>query len=354
MKHYTIPFFIPHKGCPFQCVFCDQNNITGQKSIKPDEVSGKIDLYLSTIDPRNADIEVGFFGGTFTGIDQKDQLAFLGPVQKYVKKGIIKGIRLSTRPDFIDKRKLSFLKDQSVKCIELGVQSISDRVLQASKRGYTSKDVKRASSMIKDLGFVLGHQMMLGLPLSDWADEYLTAKTAKDLGVQEVRIYPTLVIKNTELADRWVNKQYVPLSEAEAVERSAKLILYFGSNGIKVIKCGLHPSEGLLSGEDMLDGPFHTAFGFKVESRVFSFMLKYIQNNIVAGNRENSFLLYNPKDEAALLGFEKENVPLISDICRKENLKKNDDAIRGQIELNYSGKSVTVDRNIVAGTIFDP
>ena len=265
--HYTIPFFIPHKGCPHQCIFCDQDKITGEEGLKPSEVSGKIKTYLSTMPSRKKHVEVGFFGGTFTGLPLDSQEKYLKPVRTFIEKGDIQGIRLSTRPDFIDEEKVSFLKKHGVTCIELGVQSMSDKVLEAAKRGHTARDVESASKIILKEGMLLVHQIMVGLPQSGLEEELHTAKRAKELGAKQVRIYPVIVMKGTQLARLWQDKKYFPLKEEEAVERSAKLISYFNENDIKVIRCGLHPSEGLLTGEEYLAGPFHPAFGQKAREK---------------------------------------------------------------------------------------
>lgn len=268
MKHFTIPFFIPHKGCTHLCIFCDQNKITGEQVPDPDEVSPKIEKYLSTMPTSGAHIEVGFFGGSFTGLTQDVQKRFFDPVKPFIKEGRIHGMRLSTRPDLIDKKIVSFLKDNGVTCIELGVQSMDDKVLAASKRGHSAKDAERASKIILEEGIELGHQMMLGLPLSGFSEELFTAGRIKELGAKQVRIYPVLVIKGTHLAALWEKGDYEPLSMEEALERAARLIQYFESGGIKVIRCGLHPSDGLASGEEYLAGPFHPSFGQMAREKI--------------------------------------------------------------------------------------
>ena len=306
MKHYTIPFFIPHEGCPHQCVFCNQKNITEKDTVKPEEVTPRIEEYLSTMFLEDdVEVEVGFFGGSFTGIPLDLQESYLNPVQGYIERGLVKGIRLSTRPDFITEDILDFLKKHHVNAIELGVQSMSDDVLRASKRGHTSKDTENASLLIKDKGFILGHQMMLGLPASRREDEYYTARCAKRLGAIQVRIYPLVIMKGTPLAE----KKHNALTEEEAIDTSARLIVYFGVNNIKVIRCGLHPSEGLLSGENIVGGPFHEAFGLKVRSKVFSFLLEHLGEKETQGARH---VLFNYKDEAAFFGFKQENKPMIA------------------------------------------
>ncbi len=205
MKHYTISFFILHEGCPNQCIFCNQNRITGRSKVRPVDVSKKIESYLGTMDLDVSKVEVGFFGGSFTALDRKYQDSLLEPVQEYVAKKQISGIRLSTRPDYINEDILLYLKKKHVSCIELGVQSFSNSVLETCKRGHTAEDVVKASRSILERDMILGHQMMVGLPGSLEKDEYRTALKVKEAGAVEVRIYPVLVISGTELADLWAS-----------------------------------------------------------------------------------------------------------------------------------------------------
>ncbi len=345
-KHYTIPFFILHKGCPFKCIFCDQNSITGQDMIKPEDVEKGIEEYLSTIPPSAERIEVGFFGGTFTGLDPELQKEFLRPVQKYIRKGIIKGIRLSTRPDYINKETLKMLKEYSVTCIELGVQSASDKVLLAAKRGHTAEDTERASGMILNEGFILAHQIMLGLPGSNREEEFHAAKRCKELGAKEVRIYPVIVIKDTELADLWREEKYEPLDEEEALYRTAIIMLYLQANDIKVIRCGLHPSEGLIGGSGFLAGPFHPAFRQKAESLIYSFVLEALL-------REQSLIdriSFNPDDEGAFFGFKGKNSGLIKSLFRPREVILNRDVNipKGSLYVWRNGKIEMLDRKSIA------
>lgn len=326
-KHYTIPFFVTHKGCTHKCVFCDQKSITGQASVKPAEIKGKMEKYIETI-PEHAVIEVGFFGGSFTGIPKDEQKKLLEPVLPFIENGSVEGIRISTRPDLINSDILRFLGDLGVTCIELGVQSMSDKVLKRSKRGHTAEDVVKASRLIMESHFRLGHQMMLGLPESTFRDEFHTAKMAKELGATQVRIYPVLVIKNTELAKWWRDKKYSPLTEDEAVERSARLISYFNSNGMTVLRCGLHPSEELSGGASLLAGPFHTSFRQKAESRIFAWMLERLLEDRAKKIAKISF---NPDDEGAFHGFGGSNSSILEKVAsgRKDIFAKSAKVPRG-------------------------
>jgi histone acetyltransferase (RNA polymerase elongator complex component) len=270
MKHYTIPFFIPHRGCPHKCVFCDQRGITSEEGGRlPSslEISEKIEKYLATMPASGTYVQVGFFGGSFTGIPYGDQIRLLSPVKKFLNDGRVKGIRLSTRPDMIDREKVDLLVSQGVKCVELGVQSMRGEVLDASGRGHTPEHTVNASHLILERGLTLAHQIMLGLPLSTYEKELFTAQKAVDLGASQVRIYPVVVIEGTELAEMWRRKDYKALEMDEAVDRAAKLISLFNKAGVRVIRCGLHPSEGLIGGDKHLAGPFHPAFGHLARER---------------------------------------------------------------------------------------
>ncbi|HNX90826.1 MAG TPA: radical SAM protein [Candidatus Omnitrophota bacterium] len=347
--HYVIPFFIVHKGCPYQCVFCDQKKITGRLDHGDLDIPGTIEKHLSTISSGDVSVEVGFFGGTFTGLTGDEQAALLDKVEPFIKNGRVHGIRLSTRPDLITSDDLVMLKSHNVKSIELGVQSMSEKVLAKVKRGYTAETVRAASRLIKQNGFRLGHQMMVGLPDSFMEDEMLTAREAAALGADEVRIYPSIVIDNTELADWWRRGEYVPLSEQEAVARCVKLLLFFEKNGIKVLRVGLHPSESLSADGGYLAGPFHPAFRQKVESRIFGLMLEEALNS---GDNVRE-VLYSPEDEAVVFGFNGENSEKIKKLTGKNGvtIKKSSDVRRGTIIMRTESGAITIDKISIAGKI---
>ena len=199
-RKYVIPIFVPHLGCPNDCIFCNQKSISGQKTnMTKEKAKDIIDNYLKSIKVQNSQIEIAFYGGSFTAIDEKIQNELLELANTYIKEGKVESIRISTRPDYITKEILKRLKKYNVKTIELGVQSASDYILKRSNRGHTFEDVKKASKLIRWNGFILGHQMMVGLPESTRKDEIETAKKLIKLKPKMVRIYPVLVVKNTKL-----------------------------------------------------------------------------------------------------------------------------------------------------------
>ncbi|MEI7810933.1 MAG: radical SAM protein [Ignavibacteria bacterium] len=260
-KHFTIPIFIPGLACPFQCVFCNQKEISGHLKIpEPDEITGLIERYLHTIDNKKSAVEIGFFGGNFTGVSVSEQEKLLKIANVYIDKGLVSSIRISTRPDYISPEILRFLKSYNVGTIELGAQSLDDDVLRLSGRGHKALDVVKASEMITSPGFSLGLQMMTGLPGDTLEKSIYTARKIISLGADNTRIYPALVIKNTKLEEMYLSGKYKPLNLDEAVLWSKELFKIFEEGRVNIIRAGLHPSEGLLSGESLVAGPFHVSF----------------------------------------------------------------------------------------------
>lgn len=269
-KHFTIPIFVPELACPNRCVFCNQHSISGcHQQPEPDEVREIILQHLKTIPEKDSHIEIGFFGGSFTGIEPELQALYLDVARSFLYAGRIHGIRLSTRPDYIDADALKLLKSYGVTTIELGAQSLDDEVLMLSGRGHTVRDVEKATALIREAGFKLGLQMMTGLP-GDTPEKALeTARRIVELGAVCTRIYPTLVIRGTELEKRWRAGVYSPQSLDEAVVLAARLLEIFREAGVEVIRVGLHPSEDLLVGNDLLAGPFHPNFRELAETLIW-------------------------------------------------------------------------------------
>lgn len=243
-KEYVIPVFVPHLGCPNDCIFCNQKSISGQKkNITKEEAKKTIEDYLDNIKDKDGKKEIAFFGGSFTGIDENIQEDLLQVAYEYIKNGQVDSIRISTRPDYINKEILKRLKKYKVKTIELGVQSANDYILKRANRGHDFKDVVKASKLIRWYGFNLGHQMMVGLPESTRNDEINTAKALIKLKPKMVRIYPVLVIRGTRLEQEYNEGIYEALTVVQAVETCKQLVRMFANKKIQVIRVGLQNTE---------------------------------------------------------------------------------------------------------------
>lgn len=316
MKHFTIPIFVPELACPNRCVFCNQYSISGcPKQPEPKEVRQIILQHLKTLPEKDSHIEIGFFGGSFTGIEPELQEKYLSIAHKFFIGGRIHGIRLSTRPDYINPEALNLLKNYGVTTIELGAQSLNDEVLQLSGRGHTVADVEKASELIISAGFKLGLQMMTGLPGDTPEKSIQTAHRIVELGATCTRIYPTLVIRGTELEQRWRNGEYQPQSLDEAIELTARLLAIFKNGGVEVIRVGLHPSEGLLDGSELLAGPFHPSFRELVETHIWKQKLMQLFQQ---HKPETSIKIPVPAEELRFaIGFDSSNRKMLEEYFSK-------------------------------------
>ncbi len=302
MKHYNIPIFISHFGCPNSCVFCNQKKINGRETdVTMEDLRNTIEMYLETL-PKNSKKEVAFFGGTFTGISMGLQKEYLETAYEYIKKGEIDGIRLSTRPDCINYEIVKQLKKYGVTTVELGVQSLDEEVLIATERYYPVRVVEEACKILKEYGIKLGIQLMVGLPKSTFDSDYETAKKVLEMKPDMVRIYPTLVIKNTKMEQMFYQKEYIPLSLEEAIERTKKIMALLESNGINIIRVGLQPSEDLREDGVVLGGPFHPAFRELVETEIYHNFFK----KIIEKEKELN-IIANEKSISKLVGIKKAN-----------------------------------------------
>ena len=260
---------MPEEACPNRCVFCNQYKISGSyKMPSIAEVEDKILTYLKTFKPESR-IEIAFFGGNFTGIDISIQKQFLDVAQRFIEIGSVQGIRLSTRPDYIDKSRMDFLSQYKISCIELGAQSMDDEVLTLAGRGHSADDIAKASDLINSYRIEFGLQMMIGLPGDNAQKSLKTAEEIVRLGAKSTRIYPALVIENTKLAEMFRNGEYKPLSLEEAINNAKQLVLVFENANVKILRMGLHPSEELNNEKSLLAGPFHPAFGQLVYSDIW-------------------------------------------------------------------------------------
>lgn len=300
MKKGNISIFVPHLGCPCACSFCNQKTITGKQE-QPTVQTVK-DAVETALKRKNFEYEIAFFGGSFTAIEKDYMIELLQSAYEYVKNGSVKGIRISTRPDCIDAEILEILKSYGVTSIELGAQSMDDEVLLVNRRGHTAQDVADASSLIKSYGFELGLQMMTGLYKDTQEKAIETAKKIIDIKPDTLRIYPTVVLKGTYLAELYEKEKYKPLNADESAELVSILVPMFEDAGIKIIRLGLHSSEDIK--KNMLAGGFHDSFGELVKSKI-------MLNKILALPEGDYQIFVNPRSLSKLKGNNKSNIYLL-------------------------------------------
>lgn len=315
MRKSNISIFVPHIGCPQKCSFCNQNTITGQtKAPSPQDVASTVQTALDSNKDNKYEYEIAFFGGSFTAVDRDYMISLLEAAYPYVKNGSVTGIRVSTRPDFIDGEVLSVLKKYGVSSIELGAQNMNDKVLSANLRGHTSADVKNAAALIKKSGFELGLQMMTDLYMSNRGLDFATAREFVKLKPKTVRIYPTVVLKDTYLARLYESGKYKPSSLKKTVALCAELTELFEENGIDVIRVGLHSSADIK--ENMLAGGYHECLGELVVSKM---MLNRIMQ-LPPGRHE---VYINEKSISKLLGNKKSNLAALDEAGYVIDIKYN-------------------------------
>ena len=361
-KHVNIPVFISHEGCPNDCVFCNQRKITAKaNAMTLEEIAEQIETYSSTLDDKTF-IELAFFGGSFTGIDARLQEKYLKLAAEYKKSGKIHAIRLSTRPDYITTEILERLKLYLVDTIELGVQSLHDEVLDASNRGHQVLDVYKAVNLIKVYGFHLGIQLMVGLPGDTSERAVLSAKLAALLKPECIRIYPTLVIRETELLDQCNQGKYTPLSLEQSVDWTKEMYQVFLQAQIPVIRMGLQPTELIAEGKEVIYGPFHPAFRQLVESSYFLDLMKNLLKDVNTNvSNQTSFVdtslnlsanKMNKQDVS--LATNKKNPPDITILCNPKDLSQVIGHKRSNIielKRDYPKLRVQADENIKPMTI---
>ncbi len=299
------------------CVFCNQRSISGKMSFDASSVEIEIETALSTLTPED-EVEIAFFGGSFTGIERELMISLLSLAQKYVDAGRVSSIRLSTRPDYIDEEILDILSRFAVRTVELGLQSMDDTVLAACRRGHTSLQAEKACKMIKERGFSLIGQMMIGLPASSVDKEIHTAERICELGADGARVYPTVVFYGTELCDMMRSGEYTALNNEDAVLRTKEALKIFAKNDVPCIRVGLQSGENLSDESHVAGGANHSAIGELAMSALY---LDLIYARLDAADKLlQNITIYCPKGETSkIVGQKRAN---IEKICQKYGIKR--------------------------------
>lgn len=326
-KHINIALFVPHLGCPHQCSFCNQKSISGVTSqLSKSDVINAVETALDSDFCESA--EIAFFGGSFTAIDRDYMISLLDTAYAYVRTGFVRGIRISTRPDCIDDEVLTILKQYGVTSVELGCQSMDDEVLSKNRRGHTAQDVVKASRLIKKYGFELGHQMMTGLYGSNAEKDLMTAEEIIKIHPDTVRIYPTVILENTENADRFRKGEYVPQTLEEAVENSAKLLRMFNEADIPVIRLGLHSGGNV--DEGYIAGVYHPAFRELCESRIY---LENTLEKLKAFPKGKIGITVSKRYVSMMYGQKKENIKTLESLGYDVKISQSDEMKKYEIEI---------------------
>ncbi len=299
-KHSNISIFVPHIGCPNKCSFCNQRHITG--TCKAPNATDVEEAVITAVKSKNynpENTEIAFFGGSFTAINRNYMLSLLEAASSFVRIGLVKGIRISTRPDAIDEEILTLLQEYNVTAIELGAQSFNNHVLRMNNRGHNARDIENASTMIKRYGFELGLQIMTGLYADDNESLERTVRKIIDIKPDTVRIYPTIVLKDTDLAALYIDGVYKPQTLSEAVKICAKLYLMLAKENINVIRLGLHSIES----DAYLAGPWHPAFSELCQSQIM--LTRVLTHLFTVGE----YIIYVGKsDVSKMIGQRKSNL----------------------------------------------
>ena len=304
---YIIPIFIPHRGCKNECVFCNQRKISGEtRDVTEQDVRNEIEKYLDMYKDKTKTKQIAFFGGSFTGLEMEDQVRFLKVANEYIEKGLVKDIRISTRPDYISELILKILKGYNVSVIELGVQSMDDEVLIKAKRGHTSEDVVKASELINKYGFELGHQVMVGLPESTLEKELETVRKSIELKPKMVRIYPVYVLKESKLWDMYESGEYKPLEVEDAVARASAMYEEYIKHNIKVIRIGLQTTEEINSKNEEIKGPVTDNYKEQVLSNIAK---KHTLEKISKAKDNREIIIQVPESQINyVVGSKKSNI----------------------------------------------
>ncbi len=326
----VIPIFIPHRGCPHQCLFCNQKSITGQESggSAEQDIAQTVEEWLIR-SPGHTEVQVAFYGGSFSCLDGGEQIRMLSAVQPFIGADRVTSIRLSTRPDCIDDDVCALLKEFGVSTVELGVQSLNDLVLERSERGHTADQSKEALRLLKEAGMEVGVQLMVGLPLENTVSFISGVDEVIRLQPDFVRMYPVVVVKHSGLEKLFRQKKYQPLSLNKAVALTAKGYMRFQHANIPVVRMGLQPSDSLT--DTIVSGPHHPSFGELVKSRIWFNRLR--KKLVALGPEEKLDITVSHRDLSMINGMKKNNIKRL-------------------VQLGFGGRfSIMVDKSMERGSV---
>ncbi len=338
-RPFIIPVFLPHAGCPHHCVFCNQTAITGvaREVLSPETLNLNVREFLNFSGRRRRPVQIAFYGGNFLGLTQDYIHGLLYEATKFVNAGSVDSIRFSTRPDTINPDTIDLLDNYPISTVEIGVQSMDDRVLTLSNRGHNSLASKKAIALLKERNYEVGVQMMVGLPGDDEAKSETTARKLIDLRPDFIRIYPTLVLAGSRLSHWYQAGSYSPWSLERSVRHVKNLYLLFRKGKIPVIRMGLQASEELEKGVAVIAGPYHPAFGHMVHSEIFLDMAISILEAEKALNSKIQIKVH-PLSISKMRGLKNKNVNILKSRFQIQTLKIVPDTSLAEDKLIVSRK----------------
>jgi len=346
-----IPFFLMNRGCPHRCLFCNERLTAGDlpESITEAAFAKTVRAYLRGPGRKHGPVQIAFYGGTFTGMERKEQRRLLECAAPFLREGSVDGIRLSTRPDEIGSEELDVLKAFGVTTIEVGAQSLDDEVLLRSRRGHTAADTARALILLKERGFTTGIHLMVGLP-GDSRDRFdRTLDQVIALGPDVVRIHPTIVLRDTALEGAFQEGLYLPLTIADAVGRCTEALKKLTGAGIPVIRLGLQTTRELREPGAVVAGPFHPAFRSLVESALLREMAAALLTAAGPGER-TAFFTVAPADFSTFPGERRRTITLLKEQFGLADIRLAADPALPRLTLALTSRGRTL-RSDVTGNI---
>jgi len=335
MRPLIIPIFVMYRGCPNRCVFCNERIAAGDYSdrVTADTVRAICDRHLGSAGRRFD--QIAFYGGNFTGMDREYQRELLTAAKEYIDAGMADSIRISTRPDYIDEERIDLIAGYPVSTVEIGAQSMVDEVLFAAGRGHTADDVRSALKLLRSAGFKTGTHLMAGLPGDTREGFEYTVEEIIALRPDTVRIHPTIVFRDTPLAEAWREGTYIPLTLDQAVDLCKHALLRFREEGIPVIRLGLHTTPEMIVGDSVVAGPFHPAFRSLVESAIFLGMATRL---LESRDRKGGSIVFSvsPRDVSNLRGMKNRNIGILKESfgLSEIQLLENREQERGSLRID--------------------